>query len=137
MFVAFLAAMAEAAEPAPAEPTLGAVTVASLNDGACSGSTPTPAASLRVSWSAASPDATLYDTKVYKNGVLQATLPNTTTTHDETVTGYVLGGLRNSFASSWTYRVDVVRKSDSQVVSTQSSAPWQEEYGQCGHGGEA
>jgi hypothetical protein len=134
MFVTLLAVLAKAVVVPPA-PSLSGGTVSHLTAGACNGvggvSTP---AQLQVSWGVANPDAVNYSIKIYENSVFQSTISGSSTTYAKTITGYVedtSGGRSGTFTSNWTYRVDLVRLSDGVVVSSVTTAAWQQLYGDC------
>jgi len=130
VFFVMLAAMDGAV--AAATPTTSTPDVNTLNAGACFGSIPNPAASIRVTWTITNPDAALYSAKLYENNILKSTQDTAASmNYDKTVAGFVEGGNGNWWNADWTYRVDVVRKSDSEVVSTGTSAEWTQQYGEC------
>jgi hypothetical protein len=84
-------------------------------------------ATLRVSWTLSSAYGALYQAKVYENGILKNT--STNFNYDKIVSGYVEGD-NDTMDADWTYRVDIVRISDSAVVAS-GSVNWQKSYGNC------
>jgi hypothetical protein len=118
--------------PTAPPPVVSVVVAATSNAGACvlpSGGTLT-SARVGISWSLANSDGANYNIKVYKDGVL-LTSGGMFTSYDEEITGVVEGGALSPYNASWVYRVDVIRNSDSAVVSTASSATWTKRYGTC------
>jgi hypothetical protein len=113
-------------------PQVSSIAAASLQSGSCTVGQTTPAqpAKVRTSWTLANMDTSLYDTKLYENGVLVAT-PTGVLLWDKTIAGSVEYGNRAPWFASWTYRLDIVRKSDGQVVATRTSATFAQEYGGC------
>lgn len=132
MLFALFAAMPDAASGAALTPLVSSIAAASLRAGECSPGHTTPAlsAQVRVSWALVNEDTSVYDTKLYENGVLVAT-PTGLTQWDKTITGSVEYGNRAPWSANWTYRLDVVRKSDGQVVASKTSALFHMEYGGC------
>jgi hypothetical protein len=112
-------------------PTLSTPTVATLAPGMCSGGSVLVNASLRVTWTVTNGDAANYEIKVYEDGILKATQGGTSTSYTKTVTGFVEDGFYNAFFADWTYRVDMCRISDSEVVDTKTAADWEQWYGTC------
>jgi hypothetical protein len=129
VFFVMLAAMDGAA--AAVTPTLSTPTVATVNPGICSGGSVLTNATVGISWTVTNGDDALYEIKVYEDGILIATKTGTTTQHTKTVTGFVEDGFFNPFFADWTYRVDMVRISDSVVVDTKTAADWEQWYGTC------
>lgn len=87
-------------------------------------------ATVAIRWSLSNFDATLFDLKLYQDGVLIQTLPGdaTSASYD---TGYVEGASQSQFWSNWVFRVDGVKKSDGTVVSSQTAPPFVQLYGSC------
>lgn len=132
MFFAILAAMDGGTATVP--PTTSTPSVTSTSTGACALGVPSPAASIRVSWTITNPDATLYEAKLYENSILVSTQNTAASmTWDKTITGSVESAQAVSgfWFADWTYRLDVVRKSDSQVMDSKTSTMWGQEYGSC------
>lgn len=129
-----LTAMGEQAET-PAPEVVSAVQI-NLG-GACNfpGGGLAVAAQIGVQWSITNPDDTNYEVRVYRDGSFRAAYDTTDTEHLETVAGVVEDGVVGAdtyqFTGSWTFRVDVVRKSDSVVVSTKSTTPTPIDYYTC------
>lgn len=111
-------------------------TVASTASGTCSGSNTGQSAALRVSWTITNPAPTQYAARLYENGILKQTSDTAASmSWDKIVSGYVEDGPRSPFTADWTYRVDVVDKSNGRVVSSKTSATWERTYGLCSSGG--
>lgn len=133
MLFALFAAMHDAsAVPAGLTPQVSSIAAASLNPGHCVVGTtvPSQSAQVRASWTLTNMDTTLYDTKLYENNVLVATTTGVLL-WDKTVTGAVEFGNRNPWSASWTYRLDIVRKSDGQIVARKTASEFDQEYGGC------
>ena len=120
-------------QPTGTPPTTSTPTVATLTTGACGvGHTIASAAQIRIAWTVTNPDGVNYDAKLYENGILLSTQAVTASMHyDKTIGGAVEGDAGHAWLSDWTYRLDIVRKSTSAVVDSQSSAPWEVQYGDC------
>lgn len=131
MLFALFAAMPDTSDPV-LTPQVSTIAAASLSSGACSPGHTAPQfpAQVRVSWTLQNMDTSLYDTKLYENGVLVATTSGVLQ-WDKTITGAVEFGNRNPWVANWTYRLDVVRKTDAQVVASKTSAQFHMEYGGC------
>lgn len=115
-----------------AVPSLGTPTVANITNGAsCGGGGCTTKLgsndTIRVSWTISGANNFYFETKVYRGGVLQATLSNTTTSYDDTAPG-ALGWVGGPVGVSYVYRVDVVDKNTGQVVATATAATYNETY---------
>lgn len=119
-------------------PQVSTIASASLRSGTCTvgHSSPALSAQVRVSWTLANMDTSLYDTKLYENGVLVATTTGVLL-WDKTINGSVEFGSRAPWIASWAYRLDVVRKSDGQTVASKTAATFNMEYGGCSTGSTA
>jgi hypothetical protein len=115
--------------PGGFSPSVNNVVVNTSDTGSCS--PPTPARIL-VSWNIANFDAALHVMKVYENGILVNT--GTVASYAKRIGSYVEYGSIGSFTSDWTYRVDLIRLSDNHVLSSSTSAPWNQLYGSCNGG---
>jgi hypothetical protein len=112
-------------------PSLSAVTVVRGLAGLCGiETTPLMAATVIVSWTITNPDSTLYETRIYQNGIQQIAL-DTGTTDYEFIANGVEDGPVDPYNFDWQYRVDVVRKSDGTAVSSQTSNTLTVTYGYC------
>lgn len=131
-----LAALAQASPSTP-YPAISGVAANEPTGGACSsvvhGLVQTPA-QVQLTWAMAHVDTTNFETKVYENSILVATVTNDVLSWTKTITGAVSvanGGNSAFFTSNWTYRVDVSRKSDGSVVDSVNGPTWIELYGGC------
>jgi hypothetical protein len=117
-------------------PQVTSVVTSSLRRGACQvGHTqPSQSAAVRTTWVVSNMDATLFDLKLYQNDVLVGTVTGTSQ-YDQDVNGSVEYGNRYPWSASWAYRIDVVRKSDGQIVASKAGAAFNMEYGGCSGGG--
>lgn len=123
--------LAHAASSQPDVPGVSGAVVVSDFMGACyNGALDTPA-SIELQWNVAQANNTLYETQIRENGVLVATVPSTTTSWLKEVTGYVQNGSYHQFTSNWTYKVDMVRKSDGVAVGSTTASTWAQLYGKC------
>lgn len=113
------------------QPGVSLASVASLDSGFCNidHTVGTPA-SVRVSWSIVNSDDTNFETHVYQDGVLVATVPSSQTQWDFVLQGLVEDGFWPWTANS-VFRIDIVRKSDSVAVASQETNPWTLTYGTC------
>ncbi len=115
-------------------PVPSSVVTALLSAGACKvpdGTGILVYAQFRTTWAMANPDSTgAYITYLYRNGVLQTTLANTTLLYTETAVG-VAGDTRHVVAVDYTYRVDVVRVADSQVMVSVTGNRYTDNFGNC------
>lgn len=113
-------------------PAVSSLAASTGSAGACnpSGGIDTEA-SVHVSWSVANANSTLYSAKLYKSGVLVATQDTTASmSYSETVAGAVENGSVDPWVANWTYRVDIVRKSDSHTMDSASTS-FTRNYGGC------
>ena len=130
MFFAMLAAMDGSV--AAADPVVSNVAVATNNAGACFAGTVDTEAIIDVTWSVANSNATLYRARLYENDILVSTQDSDASmSWQKTITGAVENGPNGQWNADWTYRVDIERKSDSQVMSSASSSQWTQLYGSC------
>lgn len=117
---------------ATGQPAVSAVVLSTAIAGACAGpGIIATSASVHIAWTLTNPDPSLYSVKVYENGALLQTLAGDATSYDKPVSGAVENGSTASWFSNWTYRVDVVRNSDSVAVSSATSTAWVKKYGGC------
>ena len=124
-----LAAMGQ--EAAVVIPSTNQPTVATNQAGACFAGSPDPSASITVDWTITNPSSD-YRMRLYENDIqVYVADSDGVSSYDKEVTGFVQNGSGGPWNADWTYRVDVERKSDSAVVSTQTSATWTQAYGSC------
>lgn len=97
-------------------------------DGFCSGGSVSFPSRTNISWTASNFNASLHDYKVYKDGILVSTQSTSPYTHQ--VDGFITNGFFHPTFKSWTFRVDIVRKSDSAVLAT-GSVVWSAYYYLC------
>lgn len=115
-----------------AVPQISNAVLSEVTGGACGfGGTVATSAQNQLAWTLTNPDAADYDISVYENGVRIAGVAGDTTSLLIEITGNVRNGTFFPWESNWTYRVDVVRKSDSVVVATATSNTWIVAYGGC------
>jgi hypothetical protein len=113
------------------EPSVASVSVASLSGGSCSGTHVGTNAKVRASWVINNPSDTAYTAKVYKNGVISQIVSASASGTDTATAPGVEGDPHNQTTVNWVWRVDVVRNSDSAIISSKSSATFTESYGNC------
>ena len=130
MFFLLLAAMDGSV--AAANPVVSNVAVATNNAGACTGTSPDPEAAIDVTWDVANANSTLYRARLYENDILVSTQDSDSSmSWQKTITGSVENGPNGQWNADWTYRVDIERKSDDQLMSSASSSQWTQLYGSC------
>lgn len=133
MLPIILAAFSSQAAP-DTTPTITSFGVATLTAGSCAGNTVDISASLRATWAATNFNPTLHKYSLYINNILETT--TTGTSYDKEVSGLVEGNPRHPVSKHWTYRLDIVRLSDSAVLAS-SSVSVTKSYGDCNSGGGA
>lgn len=90
-------------------------------------------AKLTIAWEIGSGDPATYQSKVYKDGVLQATVALGTESYEYNTNyvAYSVGGDDTASMSNVVFRVDIVRISDGVVIATKSADPYSGDYGIC------
>ena len=118
------------------QPVVTALVTTLTNGGACSGSTTTQAAQITTVITCGTANDALYTGKLYENGTFVSNYSTGGGSYVKTITGYVDGlvGGTPFINPSYTYRFDVVRNSDSVVVSTLTGTAYTNpnEFGTCG-----
>lgn len=117
---------------APIGPTVTALSAATHVAGSCKtprGTGIATPASVRVTYAIGNADYVNYSVKIYRDGVLVSTRSSAATTFDSSISGYVQGD-NEAYTPVIVYRVDVVRSSDSHVMSTKSYT-FSDSFGNC------
>ena len=110
----------------PTPPAMTSLTITSSN-GTCI-TTPLQPAVVTVSWTASNYDSSLYDFKLYQDDILKATQDSTSAAFQQA--GLVQGDTHCPEDRTFNFRVDIVRTSDSVVISTMSGSNTFH-YGRC------
>lgn len=115
-----------------AAPTITTPTVANItNDAACTGASCNvvsgSADTIRITWTISGTNNFYFETKVYRDGVLQTTLANNVVTLDQTAPG-ADGWDAGPTSVSYVYRVDVVNKDTGEVVDSKTAATFNHTY---------
>lgn len=103
-------------------------TVTSAFAGFCSGgrgAVTSASAAIQLAWSLSPGYGTSYYARIYENDILVSS-NITASTYTRSMTGLVESGGGNP--ANLTFRVDIVRRSDSAVVASRSSAQWTQRY---------
>lgn len=124
--------------PPPAPSFSTGLHVSSHTAGTCSGTSGNPgvhvatSATIVLGWALANMTSG-YGIKIYKDGVLYATLTHTATTDTYTVTGYTENppGNGSNFTSAYVFRADVYDLVAGTVVATSTASTWAQDYGNC------
>jgi hypothetical protein len=114
-------------------PVVTSVATALLTTGSCSAhpGVPSPAGTIRTTWSMANADSTgAYVTNIYKNSVFVVQIANNVVSRTENAPG-VQGDPNHNSHVDWTFRIDVVRVSDSQVMNSATGNRYQDDFGDC------
>jgi hypothetical protein len=115
-----------------AVPSVANVVVTSLDAGSCASSRD---AAIQVAWNLTNPNAGSYDILVYENDILIDTLAGSATSWTKSIPGMCgypeNNPLIDAHSLDLTYRLDVVRHTDGQVVSSAASDTWTHLYGVC------
>lgn len=132
MLLALFAAMPADSSVPGATPQVTSIATVSLRAGACQAGHTQPliSAAVRTTWAVSNMDQNLYDTRLYQNGTLVGIVTNVSQ-WDQDVSGSVEDGNRAMWSYDWSYRLDVVRKSDGQVVASRTAATLTRNYGGC------
>jgi hypothetical protein len=129
MFLELLALAGQRAglPPIVPAPSLGTVSISSA-PGQCPGTD----ATVTMIWSITNPDDANYETRIYRDGVLDGVIANTGTTYTKTQAGYVESSEDlGSLFVDWHFRVDVVRLSDGGQIGTQTAPTISRTYKTC------
>ena len=112
-------------------PTVSAVSTALTIAGACKvGDGVQTYGKYTTTWSMANVDDVTYQNKIYENSVYVATKLNSVVTYAVTAPG-VQTDSRHVTAVDKTYRIDVIRISDSAVVSSATGNDYIDTFGDC------
>lgn len=92
-------------------------------------------ANLHANWTSTNFDSNLHEYRIYQDSVLVATQGGSTS-YLKQIPGVVEDGCGASWQSSWVFRVDIVRKSDSVVLASATiqgnvNNQWVWYYGTC------
>lgn len=133
MLFEFLAMIPQAGPVETAVPTLSSVYISSTPGGCAGGSNfrhVFPNASMTLNWSSTNFNSALHEYRIYQDNVLVST-QDTSTSYTKTIYGAEgVGG--NQWEANWTFRVDIVRKSDNVVRASITADPFVQFYGDCG-----
>ena len=109
-------------------PQVTSISATTLNPGLCAAGAVSTEASVRVGWTASNFDPALHSFYLYKDNILQDTF--LASPFDMTVAGLVENDPHHVQTFTWTFRVDIVRASDSAVLAS-ASTTITKSYGNC------
>jgi hypothetical protein len=114
------------------QPVASAVVTSRSVAGTCVGSTCTVSAAVATVITCSPTHDSQYSLKLYENGVFVQSGSTAGFTYTKTYTGYTVSGGSPFVDPDLTYRADVVRTSDSVVVSSKTGNHYTDEFGTCG-----
>ena len=114
------------------QPVVSAVVTSRGVAGTCVGSTCTVSATVATVITCSPTNDSQYSLKLYENGVFVQSGSTAGFTYTKTYSGYAVAGGSPFVDPDLTYRADVVRTSDTVVVSAKTGNNYIDEFGTCG-----